>query len=249
MLEIQKFSKIIAANWKMHGSIKFIDNFVDQLNLKNYHSNLICTIICPPFVYAQYFSKQLDNFYLGGQDCSLFQEGTYTGDICASMLNDIGCQFCIVGHSERRAKFYETDDIVATKASNSLKNNIHPIVCIGETLEQRKDNQTKEVLAKQISKSIPKNSNNRNTIIAYEPVWAIGTGDTATSDMISNALNDIRNILDSNGLNGDKCSILYGGSVNDNNASKISNIEDVDGFLIGGASLDVDKFHDIYNQL
>jgi len=244
MLEIHKFSKIIAANWKMNGSIKFIDNFIDQLNLKNNHNKFVCTIICPPFIYSQHVSKQSDNFYLGGQDCSLFQEGSYTGDISASMLNNIGCQFCIVGHSERREKFNETDDKVAIKASNSLKNNIHPIVCVGETLAQKKNNQTKEVLAKQIRKSIPKNSNNKNTIIAYEPVWAIGTGLTPSLEEI----NDIHNFIKNEIQDYENFQTLYGGSVKSTNSKEIMKINSVDGVLVGGSSLDIMEFNKILSS-
>ena len=241
MLEIEKFSKIIAANWKMNGSITFIDNFLNQLDLINNHNKFICTIICPPFVYSQYVSNKINNFYLGGQDCSLFQTGSYTGDISASMLNDIGCQFCIVGHSEKREKFYETDDQVAIKASNSLKSNIHPIVCVGETLAQKKDNQTKEVLSKQIRKSIPKNSNNKNTIIAYEPIWAIGTGLTPSIDEIK----DIHNFIKKEIRDYENFQILYGGSVKSTNSNEILNIDSVDGVLVGGASLDIKEFNKI----
>ncbi len=241
MLEIEKFSKIIASNWKMNGSIIFIDNFLNQLDLINNHNKFISTIICPPFIYSQYVSKQLNNFYLGGQDCSLFQEDSYTGDISASMLKDIGCQFCIVGHSERRTKFSETDDQVAIKASNSLKSNIHPIVCVGETLAQKKNNQTKEVLSKQIRKSIPKNSNNNNTIIAYEPIWAIGTGLTPSIDEIK----DIHNFIKNEIRDYENFKILYGGSVKSTNSKEIINIDSVDGVLVGGASLDIKEFNKI----
>ena len=241
MLEIDKLSKIIAANWKMNGSIMFIDNFLNQLDLINNHNKFICTIICPPFIYSQHVSKQLNNFYLGGQDCSLFQEGSYTGDISAPMLKDIGCQFCIVGHSERRTKFSETDDQVAIKASNSLKSNIHPIVCVGENLVQKKNNQTKEVLSKQIRKSIPKNSNKNNTIIAYEPIWAIGTGLTPSIDEIK----DIHSFIKNEIRGYENFKILYGGSVKSTNSKEILNIDSVDGVLVGGASLDIKEFNKI----
>ena len=141
MLEIQKFTKIIAANWKMNGSINFINNFLndlDDLTFENIHDQSICIIICPPFTYSYLIANKLKNCYLGGQNCSLFLEGAYTGDVSASMLFDIGCQFCLVGHSERRTIFNETNNEVSLKATNSLKNNIHPIICVGETLQQKK---------------------------------------------------------------------------------------------------------------
>ena len=168
MLEIQKFSKIMVANWKMNGSIKFISKFLndlDNLAFENIHDQSKCVIICPPFTYFYLIANQLKNCYLGGQDCSLFLEGAYTGDVSASMLYDVGCQFCIVGHSERRTIFNETNNEVSIKATNSLKNKIHPILCVGETLQQKNDNQTKEILSKQISESMNDVTNNNNTII------------------------------------------------------------------------------------
>ena len=134
MLKIQKFDKIITANWKMNGSIKFINNFIKKLTFENNSNSSLCSIICPPFTYSNYLLNNLKNYYLGGQDCSLYEEGAYTGVVSASMLRDIGCQFCIIGHSERRINFKETNQEVSIKATNSLKNNIHPIICIGETL-------------------------------------------------------------------------------------------------------------------
>ena len=145
--------------------------------MNNIHDQSKCIIICPPFTYSYLIANKLKkNCYIGGQNCSLFLDGAYTGDVSASMLHDIGCQFCILGHSERRTIFNETNNEVSMKATNSLKNNIHPIICVGETLQQKKDNQTKEILSKQIRESINDDSNNNNTIIAYEPIWAIGSG-------------------------------------------------------------------------
>ena len=201
MLEIQKFTKIIAANWKMNGSINFIKKFLndlDYLTFESIHNQSICIIICPPFTYSylianqlNHKANQLNNCYLGGQNCSIFLEGAYTGDVSASMLYD---QFCIVGHSERRTLFNETNKEVSLKAKNSLKNNIHPIICVGETLQQKKDNQTKEILSKQISESINDDSNNNNTMIAYEPIWAIGSGLTPSLDEIDDIHNFLKNI-------------------------------------------------------
>ena len=157
------------------------------------------------------------------------------------MLNDIGCQFCLVGHSERRTIFNETNNEVSIKATNSLKNNICPIICVGETLQQKKDNQTKEILSKQISESMNDDSNNDNTIIAYEPVWAIGSGITPSLDEIDEIHNFIKNEI--RGYENYK--ILYGGSVKSANSNEILNLDSVDGLLIGGASLNVDEFNKI----
>jgi triosephosphate isomerase len=178
---------------------------------------------------------------LGGQNCSRFLEGAYTGDVSASMLYDIGCQFCIVGHSERRTIFNETNNEISLKATNSLKNNIHPIICVGETLQQKKDKQTKEILSKQISESINEDSNNNNTIIAYEPIWAIGSGLIPSLDEIDEIHNFIKNEIQGY----ENYKILYGGSVKSANSKKILNLDNVDGLLIGGASLNVDEFKKI----
>ncbi len=245
MLEIQKFTKIIAANWKMNGSINFISEFLndlDNLAFNNIHDQSKCIIICPPFTYSYLIANKLKkNCYIGGQNCSLFLEGAYTGDISASMLYDIGCQFCIVGHSERRTIFNETNNEVSMKATNSLKNNIHPIICVGETLQQKKDNQTKEILSKQIRESINDDSNNNNTIIAYEPIWAIGSGLTPSLNEIDEIHNFIKNEIQGY----ENYKILYGGSVKSANSKEILNLDSVDGVLIGGASLNVDEFSKI----
>ncbi len=244
MLEILKFSKFMVANWKMNGSINFISKFLndlDKLAFENIYDQSKCIIICPPLTYSYLIAGHIKNCYLGGQNCSLFLEGAYTGDISASMLHDIGCQFCIVGHSERRTIFNETNNEVSIKASNSLKNNIHPIICVGETLQQKKDNKTKEILSKQITESINDDLNNNNTIIAYEPIWAIGSGLTPSLDEI----NEIHNFIKNEIRGYENYKILYGGSVKSTNSKEILNLDSVDGVLIGGASLNVDEFNKI----
>ena len=242
MLEIQKFNKIIVANWKMNGTINFIDNFIKQLSNKNNLDPYLCAIICPPFAYINHISYQLNNnYYLGGQDCSLFLKGPYTGDISASMLSDIGCNFCIIGHSERRTKYKESNNEVAVKAVNSLNNNINPIICVGETFQQKQTNQTKEIISEQIRTSVPKFSTNNNTIIAYEPVWSIGTGLTPSIEEI----NDIHCFIKNEIKGYENYKIIYGGSVKSTNSKEISNLENVDGVLVGGASLHIEEFNNI----
>ena len=152
---------------------------------------------------------------------------------------------------KRKIIFQETDNVIQKKLKVMISDNLCPILCIGESKDERDSGKTQVVLSRQLSVLCERYDEDElaNIIIAYEPVWAIGTGVTATIDMISNAHKNIRNILFNNGLNGDKTSILYGGSVSDQNASELSVINDVDGFLIGGASLDVNKFYSIYNQL
>ena len=177
--------------------------------------------------------------------------GAYTGEISCRMLKDLGCNWVIIGHSERRAIFGETDEMVCHKLNKLTSENMYPIVCIGETKDERENGKTEEVLSRQLLVAFEnqKGKNIEHTVIAYEPVWAIGTGITATIDMISEAHQCIRNIFNTNGFNGNEISILYGGSVTNENAAELSNITDVDGFLVGGASLDVEKFYAIYNQL
>ena len=167
------------------------------------------------------------------------------------MLKELGCEWVIIGHSERRSILGETDGMIQKKLDKIISEGLYPILCIGETQEERDAGKTQEILSRQLSIACKNLIGNEidTFVIAYEPVWAIGTGVTATIDMISEAHQDIRNILNDNGLNGNENSIIYGGSVSDQNASELSAISDVDGFLVGGASLDVSKFYSIYNQL
>jgi len=234
MPEIQKFDKIIVANWKLNGSINFIDKYLHDLSLENMQDKSTCVIFCPPVIYAPYLLSKLSNQYVGGQDCSKFNKGSFTGEISSAMLKDIGCNFCIIGHSERRQLFNETDDIICEKANNLIEQKINPIICVGETLEQKKQNKTKEVLFYQLKNSLPKRSTKDNTIIAYEPIWAIGTGLSASLEDI----NSIHTFIKEEISNNQNYKILYGGSVKSNNASAIMNQENVDGVLVGGGSLE-----------
>lgn len=234
MLEINKFNKIIAANWKLNGSLDFIQGY-----FKNLHSNIsfnpnICGIICLPAIYLHNSAKYLPPFFLGAQDCSNYNKGSYTGEISATMLKDIGCQFCIIGHSERRQLFNHSNNDVCKKVENLINNNIIPIICVGETLEQKNAGLTKEVLNKQISNSIPKNTPVNSIIIAYEPIWAIGTGLTPNL----NEIEDIHLFIKHGIQSFENYKILYGGSVKSSNAADIMKLMSVDGVLIGGASLD-----------
>ena len=211
------------------------------------------TIFCPSFTELNTTAELLQNSdsELGAQNVYYESNGAYTGEISCRMLKDLGCNWVIIGHSERRAIFGETDEMVCHKLDKLTSENMYPIVCIGETKDERENGKTEEVLSRQLLVAFEnqKGKNIEHTVIAYEPVWAIGTGITATIDMISEAHQCIRNIFNTNGFNGNEISILYGGSVTNENAAELSEITDVDGFLVGGASLDVDKFYAIYNQL
>ena len=237
MINIANFSSIFIANWKLNGNIEFIKQYYEKLTIKSDK----CTIVCSPSIFLNQLKTNNKNLFSGAQDISIYDEGAYTGEVSAKMLKDFDVQFCIVGHSERRQYFNETNNIVNIKSSKLIDNKIVPIICIGETLEQKDNNMTKNVLEKQIKESIPHSSNFKNTIIAYEPIWAIGTGLTPTLNDIFEVHNFIKNC--DNKFNQFK--VLYGGSVKSSNSSDINSLQNVDGCLVGGASLKVDEFNSI----
>ena len=241
------------ANWKMNFNSSETKSFLENWEKKDLINKEIKTIFCPSFTELNTTAKLLQNSNseLGAQNVYYESNGAYTGEISCRMLKELGCQWVIIGHSERRSIFGETDEMVCNKLDKLTSENMYPIVCIGETKVERENGKTEEVLSRQLSVAFEnqKGKNIENTIVAYEPVWAIGTGITATIDMILEAHQCIRNIFNTNGFNGNEISILYGGSVTNENAAELSNITDVDGFLVGGASLDVEKFFAIYNQL
>ncbi len=237
MMNFDNFSSIFIANWKLNGDIQFIKEYYQKL----IPSNNNCVVVCPPNIFLHQLKTNNSNLFSGAQDVSIYNEGAYTGEISAAMLNDNNIKFCIVGHSERRQHFNESNKAVNLKSINLIKNKIIPVVCIGETLEEKEKKITKDVLLKQINESIPAISNNQNTIIAYEPIWAIGTGLTPTLDDIDEVHSYIRNI----DKKFNKFKILYGGSVKSSNSADINQIKNVDGCLIGGASLKVNEFNTI----
>ncbi len=218
--------KWVVANWKMSGSKNLLDEY------KKTFQNPKKLIVCPPSVYL----NETTEFILGAQNIYHHPKGAYTGEISALMLNDIGIKYCIVGHSERRQYFEETNDMVLAKAEVCLKSSITPIICVGETFEQYQAGKTIEILSQQLRECLP---NEGNFWVAYEPVWAIGTGCTPTTTEISTAHTFLREKLP-------EITLLYGGSVNESNAGAIFAIANVDGALVGGASLDIDKIHLIY---
>jgi triosephosphate isomerase len=241
------------ANWKMNFNSSDTKSFLENWGKKDLKNEGVKTIICPSFTELNTTAELLQNSdsELGAQNVYYLSNGAYTGEISCRMLKDLGCNWVIIGHSERREIFGETDEMVCHKLNKLTSENMYPIVCIGETKDERENGKTEEVLSRQLLVAFEnqKGKNIEHTVIAYEPVWAIGTGITATIDMISEAHQCIRNIFNTNGFNGNEISILYGGSVTNENAAELSNIRDVDGFLVGGASLDVEKFYAIYNQL
>ena len=224
---------------KLNGNFKFIDHFISDLKIPEDVSK--CIVICPTSIHLDYIKKKNNNIYTGAQNVSQHNEGAYTGEISCASLYDLKVEFCIVGHSERRHEFNENNEDIKIKAGLLLDAKIIPIICIGETLEQKKMNKTHDVLKKQVINSLPQKSSKESVIIAYEPIWAIGTGMTASLEEINNIheylKKDIKEIED--------YKILYGGSVNSKNASEIMNLENVDGVLVGGASLKADQFSEI----
>ena len=245
--------RFCVANWKMNFNSSDTKSFLENWEKKDLNNKEVKTIFCPSFTELNTTAELLHNSdsELGAQNVYYESNGAYTGEISCRMLKDLGCNWVIIGHSERRAIFGETDEMVCHKLNKLTSENMYPIVCIGETKDERENGKTEEVLSRQLLVAFEnqKGKNIEHTVIAYEPVWAIGTGITATIDMISEAHQCIRNIFNTNGFNGNEISILYGGSVTNENAAELSNITDVDGFLVGTASLDVEKFYAIYNQL
>ena len=243
MINLDSFSSFFVANWKLNGSLGFIDGYFELLNTVKTVSST-CGIICPPSLYLNECNLKLNStLHLGAQDCSNYKTGPYTGEISAEMLSDNNCHFCIIGHSERRQKFSINNEDVKIKAQNLLNSNINPIICIGETFEQKKSGITKEVLNKQLRESMPTNASENSVIIAYEPIWAIGSGLIPTYVEINN----IHSFLKKDLIQYENFKIIYGGSVKYDNAKEIMNLVNVDGLLVGGASLDPVEFIKILN--
>ena len=243
---------LIAGNWKMNGNkTEAIELIKGIVNSEKYSSKMKLAIF-PPSIYIPFINNLSERrkFILGAQDCSEFSNGAYTGYISAEMIKDLNCEMVIVGHSERRLLANETSLMVNRKCLNALLNGLMPIICVGETIKDREDNNYLNTIEDQLNKSIPKeciNSKNfKNKItIAYEPVWAIGTGKVASIENINEVHNFIKSHLNKLSSLLMETSIIYGGSVKPNNASEILNIKNVSGVLVGGASLNYDDFLDI----
>ena len=242
--------KYCIGNWKMNKTLEESRVYFEKLLKKPLIIPETQIILCVPFTGLFYINEILNGYeiYLGAQNVYYEKNGAFTGEISTKMLRDCGCVWVILGHSERRYIFLEEEDLIRRKVRNVLKSDLSPILCIGETLQERNNNQTQKKLESQLQSSLNNlnNINSKNIIIAYEPVWAIGTGINATPEIIQNTHQMIRNILKKMNLNSEEISIIYGGSVNSKNSNDIINIEGVDGFLLGGSSLDADEFYKIY---
>ena len=236
MIKLDNFSSFFVANWKLNGNFQFIDQFIAEISLPRDKSK--CVVICPTSIHLDYMIKNKKEFYVGAQNVSQHKVGAFTGEISADCLSDLNVNFCIVGHSERRQFFYEKNEEINNKSENLIKNNIIPIICVGETLEDKEKGITNDILEEQLKYSIPISSNFENSIIAYEPVWAIGTGLTPTNEEI----NDTHSFIKGHNAKFNKYKVIYGGSVKSNNVKEITSLLNVDGALIGGASLKSDEF-------
>lgn len=250
---------IIAANWKMNGTHTEVTQFVNALATfaaETPGTNPVEVIFAPPAIYldlaqgnlAQQSSNLATPFSLAAQDASQHDNGAYTGEISMAMLRDMNCQHVILGHSERRQYFAETNAVIYEKITAAFNHGITPILCIGEQDQDNQQGKTTDVLTEQLALAIEKLSENQKQqiIIAYEPVWAIGTGRTPSIDEIEKIHQKIRSIFtQNNDTIARDLRILYGGSVNPDNASAIFKCPNVDGALVGGASLKIDSFKQI----
>jgi len=242
-------AKLIAANWKMNGSFALIDEMLKVLS--PLVENTTCeVVICPPDVLLSSMKKAFEGtrIAVGAQNVHSETSGAFTGETSAPLLQECGAQWCIVGHSERRMLFGETDEFIRSKTETLLKHGIRPILCVGETLEQRESGNHEEVVIAQLGKGLSglAADDQLRCVVAYEPVWAIGTGKTA-SEQANSMHRVIRKELESLASPevADKMQILYGGSVNGENAETLLSQSEIDGALVGGASLKTDAFPQI----
>lgn len=243
--------KIVIGNWKMNKNFDEAENLICEIGEKLENYNLETEVVlCPPSVYTELVTDIADQdnaqFYAGAQNVSEHENGAYTGEVSAEMLASMNIAFCIVGHSERRKYFNETNEQVLQKMLRLLANDIVPVMCCGESLEERTSNNHFKVVKEQIEESIFKLTSEQmeRTMIAYEPIWAIGTGETATPAQAQEMLAYIRSLVEQKfgtemAVN---TYILYGGSCNAKNALELFSQQDIDGGLIGGASLKADDF-------
>lgn len=253
MPNIRKF--IVVANWKMNLLISESTTLVKKI-LENIELKEEVEIgLAPPFTALSTIKNQLSgrNVLLGGQNIYSENHGAFTGEISAEMLKDVGCEFVILGHSERRVYFKEDDEFINKKVMIALETGLNIILCIGETLEQHEAGKTESIVGSQLKNGLNgvSASEMTNVIIAYEPIWAIGTGKNAEPDQAQSVHKYIRGVIGESWGNdiADRIRIQYGGSVNPENCREILNQKDIDGTLIGGASLDADSFCAIINSI
>ncbi|QHI95464.1 triose-phosphate isomerase [Aristophania vespae] len=241
--------KFVIGNWKMlsqqQHALLLARDLASYCKKQSHHS--VRTVICPTFTQLVSVEKIIsemqiasDSLALGAQDCYPAKEGAFTGDVSATMLSDIGVRYVIIGHSERRQKHHESNEFICEKVKSALEAGLIPVICIGETLAERQEGKTAQILEEQILGSLPQNFSG---IIAYEPVWAIGTGITPTMDELQENISIIRTLLEKHQpKTASQTPLLYGGSVKSDQSADIFSINGVDGVLVGGASLKADEF-------
>ena len=239
---------LIVGNWKMFKTVDEAVSLVQSIKAGTYKNSDATVVVCPPFTALYAVSKQLQgsNIALGAQNMHPEIEGAFTGEISPTMLKDMGCRYIILGHSERRQYFHETDAFINEKAKTALKYSLNPIVCIGETLKEREAQQHLTVVKSQFEASLADVTKDdiARIVLAYEPVWAIGTGKTATPEQAEQMHSYIRRLLTEKfGQEmASKVQILYGGSVKPDNIAQLMDKPNVDGALVGGASLKAESF-------
>ncbi len=237
---------LVAGNWKMNGSIASVNELMDGLITAAADINAEIAV-CPTFVHLPQVAKLLEsaNIKLGAQNLCDQEKGAFTGEISGDMLSELGCQYVLVGHSERRQVYVESDALIARKFAAAKRSKLIPVLCVGETLEEREQGITQNVVGAQINAVLDQEGIEglKNAVIAYEPVWAIGTGKTASPEQAQEVHAFIRELLTShNGEVAENTQILYGGSVKAANAGDLFGQKDIDGGLVGGASLKAEEF-------
>ncbi len=244
---------IIAGNWKMNKDLDEAVQLVEKLKKGFKNKNKVEVVICPSFTNLSSVNEIVkdSDIKLGAQNMYTEEKGAYTGEISASMLKSVGCKYVIIGHSERRQYFNESNQFLNNKVKVAIENNLTPIYCVGETLEQREAGKVEKVIKEQVSEGLKDISADdlKKIVIAYEPVWAIGTGKTATPQQANDVHVYIRKLLVSmtSEAVAEQISILYGGSVTPETSNELMGKSDIDGALVGGASLKADSFADIIN--
>ena len=238
--------KLVVGNWKMNGSLARNEALLVALSTMVRPEGRVDVVVCPPCAYLSQVRALLEGepIALGGQSLSAFKDGAYTGEVSGAMLLDSGCEWVIVGHSERRSACGESDDVVAAKVQAALDSGLRPILCVGETLEERERGLAEKVVGSQLDAvvSVVGPVLASSVVVAYEPIWAIGTGKTATPEQAQDMHAFIRARLVECGVMAQGVKILYGGSVTAVNASQLFGKPDIDGALVGGASLVAEGF-------
>ena len=241
---------IIAGNWKMNNTIEEGKNLLESIKAKELAED-VETLVCVPFTFLAEAKRILDGskIKLGAQNMHYADSGAYTGEISPLMLKELNVEYVLIGHSERRQYFQEDNELINKKIKSALAHGVNPILCVGESLEEREAGREVEVVNKQIDEALEGIDDIENIVIAYEPVWAIGTGKTASADDANNMLRSIRENLEKtyNSEVSQKIRLQYGGSVKPNTIKELMDKEEVDGALVGGASLNADDFSKLVN--